>query len=351
MVSDLLDDMLDAPTPHWAQSTWLDDATNWIDGRLREAGRRRIGPVADLRVRPWSATFSVPTEQGACWLKACAPDTRFEVGIYRILSVAVPEQILLPLAVDRDRGWLLLPDGGRAIGGLFDNSEAAKSARRADQLSQALRQYGALQRAVAPRVDDLLAAGVADMRPAVMPARFDEAVERTRNVLRPADIDERQQLAAVEKLRGRFADWSAELAESTLPASLDHNDLHVENVLPGQGPYRFFDWGDAVVAHPFACLLVPLSILATLRGVTTGDPSVQASRSEYLAGFASDPAASLSRAADLAVRAAVVARALVWDRAIAMQRTAGEQVDPDWVTAPLESLSRLLTFAEQPSRG
>jgi len=44
-------------------------------------------------------------------------------------------------------------------------------------MATALPQYGQLQRDLAPHSDRLLALGVADMRPAVMPRRFEEALE------------------------------------------------------------------------------------------------------------------------------------------------------------------------------
>ena len=43
---------------------------------------------------------------------------------------------------------------------------------------------------------------------------------------------------------------------------VDHNDLHDRNVLPAgaNGQFRYYDWGDSVVAHPFASMLLPLSL-------------------------------------------------------------------------------------------
>src|SRR5205085_1459725 len=84
------------------------------------------------------------------------------------------------------------------------------------------------------------ALGDADMRPAVMPQRFHEALAASGS---PADV------AALEP---QVEEWCARLADSPLPASLDHNDLHPWNVLDGP---RYYDWGDAVIAHPFAAML------------------------------------------------------------------------------------------------
>ena len=44
----------------------------------------------------------------------------------------------------------------------------------------------------------------------------------------------------------------------------------------------------------------------------------------------------------LACRVGKIARMLTWDRAIRTAREHGEAIDPDWATAPAETLERLL---------
>ena len=178
-------------------------------------------------------------------MKAAGPATAFEAGLYALLAREAPDEVLAPIALDPARGWMLLPDGGPPL----------------DELPpEALGQYGRLQRALAPHADGLPALGVPDMRPEVMPARFEEALDAAR-ASAPAGGGDEGALARVEALRDDVARWCERLAASPVPASLDHNDLHQQNVL-GSGPYRFYDWGDAVVAHAFAALLVPSQVLS-----------------------------------------------------------------------------------------
>ncbi len=80
------------------------------------------------------------------------------------------------------------------------------------------------------------------MRPQVMLDRFDEALE----LISGDGIDR------VAAMRPTYRGWCERLAASPVPASIDHNDLHAWNILAGE---RFYDWGDAVVAHPFASML------------------------------------------------------------------------------------------------
>jgi hypothetical protein len=276
----------------------------WIDAHVR-----RTGEVEVVRERPWATVLRAPTADGPVWMKVAGPGTAFEVPLYALLARVAPAHVLVPIAVDVERAWLLLPDGGPSLG----EAEAG-----ADAIVEALVDYGRLQRALAPFADELLALGVPDMRPAVMPERFEEALAATGN---PADV---------AALAPQVAEWCARLAESRLPASLDHNDLHPWNMLAGP---RYYDWGDAVLAHPFAAMLVPFGMLRDAHG----DAVLARAREAYLSGFG-DPD-ELGDTLELACRVATIARALTWVRAIA----AGGDVDPDWASAPAETLKTLLS--------
>ena len=231
------------------------------DAFIDAAGVRRTGPAELFRETPWSTVWRAPTPDGPVWLKAAG----FEAGLYGLLVRVVPDRVLHPLAVDTDRGWVLLPDGGEV-----PNDVAA-----------ALPAYAQLQRDLADHVDELLALGVPDMRPAVMPDRLAEA--------------ERLTGTDMSAVRGRFEETCGRLADAPGRASLDHNDLHSQNVLSGD---RFYDWGDAVVAHPFASMLVPLEMTVDVSG--------------YLEAFGEIGTRAVL---DDAVFVATVARALIWHRA------------------------------------
>jgi hypothetical protein len=172
------------------------------------------------------------------------------------------------------------------------------------------------------------------MRPEVMPARFEEALDAAR-ASAPAGGGDAGALARVEALRDDVARWCERLAASPVPAGLDHNDLHRQNVL-GSGPYRFYDWGDAVVAHAFAALLVPSQVLA--------GEQLERARAAYLVAFADlAPPARLAEDLALACRVARIARALTWERALRSAREQDEPVDPFFAGAPYEELTALLT--------
>lgn len=326
----------------WESDTWRVTALAWMDDRLAAAGIARLGDVEQPRVRPWATVLRAPTTIGPVWMKAAAADTAYEVGLYDVLVDVVPDGVITPIATDAGRGWLLLPDGGPTLG-----DRTAGADRRAEQVAglvDAVVRYGALQRACRGGVPRLLDAGVPDMRPARMCERFDEAVAATERFVEnhgtPAD---RAAHARVVALRSEFAGWCDRLSSSSLSASIDHNDLHPGNVL-GAGPdTRFYDWGDAVVAHPFAAMLVPLRYVAHLLDCDIHDDRVRDARDAYLDGFAAlAPDEDLAATLDVACRVAEVARALTWERAVAAARRDGVAVDDQWARAPLETLLSVL---------
>jgi len=96
----------------WASDGWRADAVAWLDEQLGAAGIRRTGDVEQPHLRPWATVLKVPTTRGPLWFKAAAPGAAFEVGIYELLARAVPDRVLLPIALDVERAWIVLSDGG-----------------------------------------------------------------------------------------------------------------------------------------------------------------------------------------------------------------------------------------------
>lgn len=307
----------------WSSTEWFASAVSWMDGRLAAAGIGRTGPVTQPRVRAWGTVLTAPTDRGPVWLKAPGPRTAFEVALYGLLGKVVPDRVLAPIAADVERGWVLLPDGGPTLGDDADLDTVLSG------LAEVLPRYAVLQRDLASHVDELLGFGVEDMRPAAMPARFDEAVAAARRRAgRPRDDE---LVDGIVALRPEFASWCERLAASVVPASLDHNDLHPDNVFAAGT--RFYDWGDAVVAHPFASMLVTLGVLRHGYGLAEDDPALRRLRDAYLEPFTDlAPRTELVEEVELACRVAKPARALVWDRAIPPDEPG------EFGRAPLETL-------------
>ncbi|WFE95290.1 phosphotransferase [Micromonospora sp. WMMD987] len=317
----------------WADAQWRSTAFDWVTGQLDRHGRRVTGPV-EPRVRPWSLVWRVPTDAGPYWFKANNPGTAYETVLLTELARRAPGRVLDPVAVDTGRGWSLLPDGGPSLRELA----APDPGRWVDVLAT----YAGLQQAVAPGADELVALGVPDHRPAALPGLLADLLDDRAALLLGPEGDppagdgppagngqdtgdgpstaDGMDAATLDRLRAylpRFAEDCRRLADSGIPASVQHDDLHDGNVFGPADGYRFFDWGDASVAHPFGTLLVTLRSVAHTFALTEGDPVLLRLRDAYLEPWTDrHDRASLREIAGVAVRVTTVSRALSWRRAL-----------------------------------
>jgi hypothetical protein len=252
----------------------------------------------------------VPVANGTVWFKASPPASSFEPALLVALAGWYPDLFTAPVAVDLDRAWSLTRDGGPTL--------RERMVRPGDvgAWHVMLRAYAKLQFGLARHVDDLLAIGLADLRPGSVPGRFDRlladpAMERA--VDAPVGIT-RAELQALRMLAPRLREWCAELDDLGIPASLDHADVHPNNVFAATSAP--FDWGDAAVAHPFSSLLVALRTSAEQAGLPPRSPELTALTEEYLRRWldAGHPRAAVDRSLSLALRVAPLARALTWGR-------------------------------------
>ena len=159
-------------------------------------------------------------------MKATAPTTAFEAGLYELLVRVVPG------AGARNRSPSMSTPGGCCCPTAVLSSATSTTARRCSIASSTVAsQYGQLQVDLAAHVDDLLALGVADMRPERMRERFDEAFAVASACADAHHLpDKAAALERVAGLRDVFGHWCDRLADAPGPPTLDHNDLHGGNV-------------------------------------------------------------------------------------------------------------------------
>jgi hypothetical protein len=235
------------PTVAWSSPDWLAEATDWIDERLAVNGARRTGPVeqvapasvGDRPAGPHDGRPGLAQNRGAEDVVRGRPVRASRPRDAR--ARARPAR-----GRRRARGWLLLPDGGTRLGDRVTSEDLAPA------LCEVLPQHAELQRALAPSADAILELGAPDMRPQVMPQRFEEAMEATAG------------------LAGR-------------------------------------------IAHAFACMLLPLT---DVRNRADEDASLRLRDAYLEAWSDLAPHAELVETLELAVRVGWIARSHTWLRAV-----------------------------------
>jgi hypothetical protein len=295
----------------------------WAAGRLDELGFRTTGPAERVKAVAWSAVYAIPTGDGRVWFKANGGQTRYEPALAAALGGWAPDRVLVPLAVEPERGWQLLPDGGTPLREREANTDPGTWGRF-------LAGYAELQQRVAPHADEMLALGVPDHRPGSMPHHLAALLDDPDLVLEDGTR------AALRRLQPGYAEACARLADAGPAATIQHDDLHSNNMLPMPDGDRFFDWGDASVAHPFTTLLVTMRSFAYTLDVKTDDPVVLRVRDAYLEPWGLGPEGpELVR---LASWTGIPGRALSWRRALVGAGPADLEAYGDAVTGWLTEL-------------
>jgi Phosphotransferase enzyme family len=290
-------------TRTWLDPAWRATAEAWATDRLAENGLAVDGPIEQPHVAPWATVLRLPTAHGPFWFKASAPGTAYEHRMFGVLSEVVPEQVLTAIATDVERAWSLLPDAGTR---LRDRLEVHPD-ERFDRWVEVATDHARLQRALAPHSDRLIDLGVPDMRPRAVPEAAAALVESM-------DLD--------DDLRARARNWLPQLAAacetlaaSSVPATVQQDDLHDGNVLIDGPTYRLVDWGDACISHPFGVFLILRISLAQRGEVEAHGPELRRVEDAYLSGFSDlAPLHDLRRELLLAEYVQSIARLCTWQR-------------------------------------
>jgi hypothetical protein len=251
-----------------------------------------LGHLELVQTEPWASVFRATQDAGIVWFKACAHHQAFEVPLTASLSERWPTTVTEVLAYDVDRRWLLMADAGEPLRELGNPPE-----RWLDVLpAYALLQIGETESA-ADHVD----AGVPDLRLGQLSRRYGEMLAAGLPLLP-------HETATLAAFRQRFSNLCEELESHGIGATVQHDDLHMNNVYVKDGAIRVLDWGDASISHPFFSLLETFRFLTERNRLSPGDPWFGRLRDAYLGPWGPGHGETF----DLALRIAGFAHAIAW---------------------------------------
>ncbi|MEU8222656.1 hypothetical protein [Kribbella sp. NPDC048915] len=235
---------------HWLSPEWTQEVDAWVAERLAEHGRHVSGVPVTYRPRFWSVVRSYVTVEGLVWLKENNPGHRHEAALATTLASLAPDDVIVPLAVDRERSRLLTDDQGPT---LTHADVADRPTRRTVVRALARLQCSLLGRVTPTDHDGLI----------VLPPT--SAGDRVRAVLNewatfpkahPLHHDPAV-LARVRRAADVLDQQTATLGDA-VPLDLEINDVYPANIFADRSTGvlrpRFFDFGNALWAHPFVTL-------------------------------------------------------------------------------------------------
>jgi hypothetical protein len=189
----------------WARPGWLSEAEAWI-----AANADLVDPPRLHAQWPLSSVLRATTPDGVVYFKAAFSVYRHEPLVTAALAREHPGRVPTALAVEPERGWLLMRELSGDVLGDLDRSGWPVA-------GPLLRQF---HDAWSARTDDVLALGAEDrrLRPEAVPAEL-------------------------------HADLAA-LDELGVPDTLVHGDFHPWNVVVGPDGLVLADWSDACLTNP-----------------------------------------------------------------------------------------------------
>jgi hypothetical protein len=179
-----------------------------------------------------------------------------------------------------EQGRMLMRDGGVQLSGLLEQR------RDLGYWEGALPLYAELQIDVAADAAELLDAGAFDRRSAVLPVVYGELLGdgALLRVGRPDGVtaEEYQHLCELPPEVTAACEW---LAAARVPESIQNDDFTHGSIFVSDGSFRFLDWGDACVSHPFFTLTVTLRVIELVHELPPGSPELERVRDAYLEPF------------------------------------------------------------------
>jgi hypothetical protein len=265
---------------NWMDDEWRTEVLAWVDMACEAYSLKRIGALQDATSSFRAKHLRVPTDSGILFFKAVAPGQLFEPPVTAAAATLVPDRLVMPLAIDPERGWMLSPDYGATLDGLATTPEL---------WVRALGALGALQREVVDSEEALFDAGLQIQDPAWIPEEFNNAL--TLHASLPADhplgIPARDADHAFAALKD-IEQACAQLIAGPIPLSLEHGSFDRRRVFAptdDKSAPRILNLGDAHWAHPFASLARPLERMRIDFRATADDPRILAAIGAYLSAW------------------------------------------------------------------
>lgn len=244
------------PQP-WDDPDWLDDITGWLRTSLSFHQIELCGEPRKIHSAPWSVVYSAMTNQGIYYFKALCPALKHEPQLARQLSFWQPNLVQPVLEIDALRGWMLMPEGGTTLRQVLEKNPSL------DYWKKIIPTYARFQQALIPHRQELLALGVKNRGLQFLPKLANNlAADRDAMCIGQADGLSSGEYELLKDLMPTLQKLCKRLARFGIPETLQHDDFHDGNIFVVQNGFRFFDWAESFIAHPFFSMVVTLRSIA-----------------------------------------------------------------------------------------
>lgn len=323
----------------WEEKNWLEEMSGWLNTSLAKHHLVSLEKPLLVHSASWSVVYKVPTNNGLFFFKALCPVLGYEPRLTKQLSLWQPDLIQPVLEIEPGKGWMLMPDGGRTLRQVLENNSSL------NYWKKIIPAYARFQQDMIPHQQDLLALGVRDRRLQFLP-RLAQQLTGDRDAmcigqpdgLSPAEYE--NLIAFMPRLKS----LCEALAQYGIPETLQHDDFHDGNIFVVQNDYRFFDWAESFIAHPFFTLVVTLRSIAYRFELAENAPELHELEDLYLREWQEYATLDcLHKAFDLAMTLGRINRALTWHMVVSSlsepHRSKEADAVPGWLQLFLEKIT------------
>ncbi|RYP86239.1 hypothetical protein EKO23_09800 [Nocardioides guangzhouensis] len=222
--------------PAYSRPGWFAEASAWMVDRMAAYGHPALAPPHQHHLWDVSVVLRASSAEGDLYLKCSNDRFRHEAVVTLALAERMPGLAPDVVAVDADRGWLLMHDLGAPELGEQDHA----------LWPAGIAAHASIQRTWLDRTDELVGLGLSVRSLADLAA---DVGRMTRDVGLLARM--------APELRTAWLATASDLVTACRRLdllgpgpTLVHGDLHPWNVTSGPDGTRVFDWTDAAVSHP-----------------------------------------------------------------------------------------------------
>lgn len=222
---------------------WLQDAKEWIRD-VTHQDDFELTETLQLNASSQFALIRIATStRHTYWLKAVGSPNTHEYVTTEYLAHSCPAFLPKVLAFRRDWNAWIMENFGDA---LHDSVSLV-------DFERAARKLASLQRQLADRGEELIAAQFRDHRIAVLASRIDELVEYLDEAMRQQTSTKAPALssARLKELGQVLHEACAAMNALDIPDSVLHSDISPGSILSDGTDCVFTDWCEAYVGNPF----------------------------------------------------------------------------------------------------
>jgi hypothetical protein len=234
-----------ANRPPWEFSGWHKEASDWINAEISKTGNMALDDVQQFKVGARSSVLAVATTEGRIFFKASVGETPSEAVFTQALSELWPDRIAPPLAVDSQRNWLLMNDH-RSLGytDLPESGYANATTAFAELLINSKDHLPAWKDLNCP-----------DYSLETIES-FSRDFATHLELINAGDLALKSEQS--DTLVAYIKEWGAlcsSLADFDFPLTLVDLDFNTSDIAYSSDSYKFFDWQETVISHPFFTVL------------------------------------------------------------------------------------------------